>query len=326
MTTLAEAGEVSVLRQLQNLSKHPQPGVAIGIGDDAALLQKVGPATVLSTDMMVEGVDFDLRWASFRDVGHKAAAINLSDMAAMGARPRALLLGIAAPGTTEVAHLMALVRSLNSVGQRYGAPLVGGDLSSIEGPLTVSVTAVGQSAAKEVLRRYRGKPGDIVAVTGRLGNAAAGLRLLCEGESSPKSLVRAQLRPLPRVELGVALAGEGWVSSCADISDGLVRDVRHVLQPGAGVRLRREAIPLARSLRTLARKKNVSPLEWALGGGEDFELVLTVPKKHWAALEQVGAEHDVLITAVGEVTKSPGILLDDDDVSSRFKGFEHFRS
>jgi thiamine-monophosphate kinase len=98
-----------------------------------------------------------------------------------------------------------------------------------------------------------------------------------------------------------------------------------VLQPGAGVRLRREAIPLSRSLRALARKRDVSPLEWALGGGEDFELVLTVPKKHWAALEQVGSDHKVLITAVGEVTEAPDILLDDDDVSSRFKGFEHFR-
>ncbi len=322
MTTLSDIGEAAILEKIAGICETPFPGVALGVGDDAALLEGFGAGMAVSTDMMVEGEDFLMEWAGFRDIGHKVAVINLSDMAAMGAQPRGMVLGVAAAPKTRVEDLLNLVRTVNRVGRRFGAPLVGGDLSGIDGPLTVSVTVLGEVENKRALRRHRGRAGEYVVVTGTLGRAAAGLELLGRGESGPASLIKAQLRPEPQVELGLALGRAGVVSSCADLSDGLLRDVTHVLEPGCGVSLFPNQVPILPGVKATAEKLGASALQWAVSGGEDFELVMTVPEDNLPRALELGWEQGVRMTVVGRVRSEGGV--DFPGGASMGAGFEHF--
>jgi thiamine-monophosphate kinase len=295
--------------------------VVVGVGDDAALVRAVAPAAVLTTDMLIENVDFQFTWAKWADVGHKAAAVNLSDLAAMGAEPRGLLLSLALRPTDRVRDVMALVATLADVGDRYSAPLVGGDLSTIAGPVVASVTAVGEVDPRKALRRYSGRPGDVVMVSGTLGEGAAGLLALQSGIKSP--LTRRQLRPTPRVELGRALAKADIVQSAADISDGLARDALHVAAPKCGVRIDVSKLPIRPMTRQLASKLDRDVIDLAVAGGEDFELVLAVEPDEVAHAQRIAARYDTTLTAVGEVTRKPGLRID--GAARTYRAFEHFR-
>lgn len=324
MGSLAQYGESALLLRIKELCSGGQPGVIVGVGDDAAVLEAIGPVGVISSDMLVENQDFSMNWATGKDIGHKAAAVNLSDMAAMGARPRALVLCIAAAADVEAKCVLDIVRGVRDVGRKYNAPLVGGDLSQTEGPLTVSVTVMGQASKSKLLRRHRGQPGDRIAVTGALGKAAAGLHCLLLDKPVSKSLRNAQLRPQPKLREGQLLAGWGRVGGCADISDGLIRDALHTVVPGAGVNLWSNSIPISRSVRQLAKEYHVSPLKWALGGGEDFELVFSFRKAQYGKLMKLAQDNDLAISVVGEVIDSGGISLDGHELEDDVRGFEHF--
>mgnify|MGYP001570712799 CR=1 FL=1 len=325
--TVADVGEQGLIARLQRaLSRGHDRSVALSIGDDAALLRQVGPQAVLTTDMLLEGVDFERRWASARDIGHKAAAVNLSDLAAMGARPRGLLLSLAIAPTESVAFVIELARAADRLGQRYGAPVVGGDLSRTTGPLVVSVTAVGEVHGALALRRGRGRPGDLVLVSGTLGDAALGLALLQRDPHAQGSWVRRQLRPLPRVPLALALAAARVVRSAADISDGLARDARHVVAPGCGVYLTACDLPLAPGLVRRAARLGISSLDLALGGGEDFELVLAVAPANVARALRQAARLGEQLTVIGRIDRGRGVHLDGHHVDSGgARGFDHFK-
>ena len=231
------------------------PAWALGVGDDAALLPSGAGATVACCDLLVEDVDFRRGWASFADVGHKAAAVNLSDLAAMGATGRGLLLALALGADERLGDVLALVRALHATGRRYGAPLVGGDLSYTKGPMVVSVTAFGE-VRPPGLRRHGGRSGDVLAVCGPLGAARAGLAIL-EGElgrgawqATPwaRALVRRQLRPTPQLAAGALLATLEGVRAATDLSDGLMQDAAHLCGPRCGAVIEATALPLARGL------------------------------------------------------------------------------
>ncbi len=313
--TVADVGEAGLLRGIARRLSRPGPGVVLSVGDDAALLKSVGPNAVLTADMLVEGVDFELAWASFADVGHKAAAANLSDLAGMGAKPRALLLSLGLRPELRAKDVLSLISAMDAVGRRFGAPLVGGDLSRTRGPMVVAVTAVGE--ASRPLLRGRGRPGDVIMVSGELGGAAAGLARLMAGEKQLATLARRQLRPTPRVALGQALARAGVVRSAADISDGLASDALHLCMSGCTVRLDAARLPLGRG---------VDDVRLALTGGEDFELALAVAPERAQAAGRIGARLGVPLTAVGEVVRGrrpqitglpPG--------TPKLRGFDHFR-
>lgn len=323
--TVADIGERGLLRSLyRKLGQSQQPGVLAGVGDDAALLEQVGPAAVVSTDTLIERVDFDFAWARWRDVGHKAAAVNLSDLAAMGASPRGLLLSLSVRGHDRYAEVMSLVDALQRLGVRHGAPLVGGDISATDGPLVVTVTAIGQVTQRRVLRRWRGRPGDVILVTGTLGAAAAGLAALQAGESAPSGVIKRQLRPEPRVQMGLALGNSGKVRAAADISDGLAIDAQHLAGEHCTVRLDVRALPLASGVRRLANQLGYSPWQWGLSGGEDFELVLAVAPKHVDALQDVGRQWGVKLSRVGQVVHGRAPQLVDAPAGVVPSGYEHF--
>ncbi len=325
MKTVGEVGEAALLAWLQKTLGSGGKHVLQAVGDDAAVMRsgRMG-GWVSSTDTLVEGVDFLLDWASFADVGHKAAAVNLSDMAAMGATPRGLLLNLAIRKGDLLKDVKALVRACHNLGRAHGAPLIGGDISSTQGPLVVSVTAMGEGAPKKLFYRHRAKPGDDVWVTGSLGLAAGGLAALFAGESKPARFVKRQLRPTPQVKLALALAQTGLVVAGADISDGLVRDVQHLPVPGAGIELEVDKIVLEPGLCRLAEKLEQNALRWALCGGEDFELVLAARPRKRKALEEFFSTEGVSALRVGKVVASPGLKLIGEDLPEDVKGFTHF--
>ena len=320
--TVAEVGERGLLKAIARCLGRRERGVVIGVGDDAAVLEGVGPHAVLSTDLLIEGIDFDFAWAKPEDVGAKAAAVNLSDLAGMGARPRALLLSLGIRPTDRVRDVMALVASMHREGRRYGAPLVGGDLSRTAGPMIVAVTVIGEAEKGRALRRGCGRPGDVVLVSGELGAAAAGLALLSRGERQPCALTRRQLRPTPRIALGLALARSGLVRSCADVSDGLASDAQHVAGPGCGVALDPARLPIARGVAAVAAGSGRSPLDLALRGGEDFELVIAVAPRHATKVKRLATRAGARLTAVGEVVRGRGVQLVGGEQLGG--GFDHF--
>lgn len=299
--------------------------VLIGIGDDAAVLSALTPCAVVTADMLVEGVDFDWAWATPKDVGHKAAAVNLSDLAAMGAEPRGLLASLALPPQMRVADVLDLLASLHRLGRRFGAPLVGGDVSRTKGPCVIAVTAFGQVEKGRSLPRYAGRPGDIIAVTGTLGAAAAGLWQLQKKAPLTPCLVRRQLRPMPQLGLGRALAKAGVVRAAADISDGLIKDVTHVLRAGAGAVLDAQALPVARHVARIAARQKLRGWHMALAGGEDFELVLAIAKSAWSAANKIAARQNVALTAIGQVTAAPKVCVTNAQGAPLPAGFDHFK-
>lgn len=288
--TLADWGESRILAaiakicgQSEGRNQSLKNKVHIGVGDDAAVLAPMARGLVATTDTLVEDIDFRMRWASWKDLGHKAAEANLSDLAAMGAIPRGLLLTVVCRSSDKVQDLLTLVRTVRARARAAGAELVGGDLSASKGARSMGITALGETHNKGVLRQKCGEVGDIVAVSGSLGDAAIGLKLLESGDSITSSaerlLVRRQLRPTARLNLAAALMEKGGVRACTDISDGLLADACRLPKAGLCVAIDPHALPFSKALEAWTKDTGENPNLYALQGGEDFELVVAYPPK-----------------------------------------------
>jgi thiamine-monophosphate kinase len=259
------------------------PGVEVGVGDDAAVLEPTpGHKLVVTTDVLVEGLDFTAALSEPEDWGWKAVAVNCSDLAAMGAEPRWLVIALTAPDSTPVPALERIYAGVGEACRAFGAALVGGDVSA--GPaLSLAVTALGE--AERPVLRSGARPGDRLAVTGPLGAAAAGLALLQSEDPAAKELLdrfpglaAAHRRPRPALAMGLALARAG-ASAMIDVSDGLAGDAIHLAESsGVGVEVRDAAVPLAPGVAEAAALLARDPLELALGGGEDFVLAAALPR------------------------------------------------
>jgi thiamine-monophosphate kinase len=252
------------------------PGVVVGPGDDAAVVLAPDGRVVATTDVLVEGVHFRLDWSSGYDVGRKAAAASLADVAAMGGTGTSLLVGLAGPPDMPVEWATALADGLRDEAAVVGAVVVGGDTVSSE-RVVVSVSALGDLGGRAPVLRSGARPGDRVVLAGRLGWSAAGLALLRHGGVPVEVLVQAHLRPAPPYALGPALADLGATAMC-DVSDGLVADLGHVAR-ASGVHIDVESRRFAREplLSRAARVVGAHPLDFVLTGGEDHALVATVP-------------------------------------------------
>jgi thiamine-monophosphate kinase len=254
-----------------------------GVGDDAAVLEPTpGHKLVVTTDVLVEGHDFTAELSEPEDWGWKAVAVNCSDLAAMGAEPRWLVIALTAPGPTPVPILERVYAGVGEACRAFGAALVGGDVSA--GPaLSLAVTALGE--AERPVLRSGARPGDRLAVTGPLGAAAAGLALLQSEDPAAKELLErfpglaaAHRRPRPALAMGLALARAG-ATAMIDVSDGLAGDAVHLAESsGVGVEVHDAAVPLAPGVAEAAALLHRDPLELALGGGEDFVLAAALPR------------------------------------------------
>ena len=310
----------------------PVRHAALGVGDDCALLApRPGMQLAISSDMLVEGRHF------FADVdpealGHKALAVNLSDLAACGARPLAFTLALALPRVDE-AWLAGFSKGLLALADEYGCELVGGDTT--QGPLNICITVFGEVPASQALLRSGARAGDDIYVSGTLGDARLALEALLGHTHLPDELLaqaRQRLeRPTPRVALGLAL--RGLASSAMDVSDGLLGDFGHILKAsGVGACIRTDdtiKLIAAGAFPSSARGQFDQKLlqQCTLAGGDDYELLFTAPPQHRAAVAEAAAQSRTPVTRIGQVEAAPGLRLLDAQgmpVENRFASFDHF--
>ena len=296
--TVADLGEVDLVEAVV-ARLGTTPAVLLGPGDDAAVVAAADGRVVVTTDVLVEGKHFKRDWSSATDVGVRAAAANLADVAAMGAVPTALLVGLVVPGDLPTQWVLELADGLAEEAARAGAAVAGGDL--VRGDLvTIAVTALGSLEGRDPVTRSGAAPGDLVAVAGRLGWAAAGFAVLSRGFRSPRTLTDAHRRPVPPYDEGPRAAGLG-ATAMVDVSDGLVADLRHLANAsGVSIRLQSEAFHVPQEFQDTARALNADPLQWLLAGGDDHALAATFPPDvdlpmAWSVVGRVEAGEGVLV-------------------------------
>lgn len=289
--TISDLGEFGLIDRI-TMGAGSAKQVLLGPGDDTAIVAAPDGRVVITTDLMVEGRHFRRDWSTPIDVGRKAAAASLADVAAMGAVPTALVVGFAAPGDLPVAWAVACTAGLTQEAALVGAVIVGGDVVAAD-IITLSVTAIGDLQGREPVLRSGAQVGDRVAIAGRYGWAAAGLAVLTRGFRSPKVLVDAHRFPEPPYAGGPA-AAKGKATSMIDVSDGLVADARHLaIASDVVIEIDTSAWVIAEPLQAAASAYNVDPREWMLTGGDDHALLATFPAK---------AKLPKLFYAIGVVT------------------------
>lgn len=294
----------------------PSPDhVAVGIGDDAAVVGLTESQVVMCTDMLVEGRHFRRAWSTPEDIGHRLAAANLADIVAMGARPRALLIAVAMPAETETGWVTDLVDGVQAEADLVGAAVVGGDTNSTEGPVVLCATAFGDLEGRAPVRRGGAQPGDQVMLAGRQGWAAAGLTVLSRGFRSPRVLVEALRRPEVPYDEGLAAARAG-ATAMIDVSDGLLADVGHIAEMSeVAINLESRALPVAEPLRDTAVAFTMDPLSWVLTGGEDHSLVATFSPE---------AQTPAGFVRIGSVAEGPALVTVDGEEPRGSRGWMHF--
>lgn len=318
MISIGELGEFGLIARIT--ARFPVgPATAVGPGDDAAVVLATDGRVVATTDLLVDGRHFRRDWSTPYDVGRKAAAQNLADVAAMGATPTALLVGLATPPDLAAFWAERFADGLREECDLVGAGVVGGDVVACD-QLVIAVTALGDLAGRPPVLRSGARPGDVVAIAGRLGWSAAGLAALRRGFRTPKVVVDAHRRPEPPYRAGPAAALAG-ATSMIDVSDGLVADLGHVAAAsGVTIGVARSLLEIAAPVAQVAAAVGADPFDWVLAGGEDHALAATFPAsasipEGWREIGEVSA---------GETTNDGAgrVLVDGTDYGPG--GFDHF--
>jgi len=313
--------EQGLIRELRRLFADGA-GVRLGIGDDCAVLEPApGRALLATTDLLIEGVHFRRRYATPGDIGWKALAVNLSDIASMGGRPRWAVMALACPETVTADEVLEFAAAMQELALAHGVAIVGGDTSASPAGWVVNVTLLGEAVASPKLRSGA-RRGDLVAVTGALGRSAAGLALLEAFPDERGDLVAAHLRPTARVREGQALGTVAGVTAMIDLSDGLATDLGHVAEEsGVGARVDLARLPVDAATREAGRRLGVDPVAWATSGGEDYELLVTI-----APDARGEAERAAPLTVIGEITAAGPVqfVAADGRPAAVAAGFEHF--
>jgi thiamine-monophosphate kinase len=309
--TLADVGEFGLIHELVALFPQGEQ-VLVGPGDDAAVLRVRNGHVVVSTDLVVEGRHFRRDWASAEDVGHRAAAQNLSDINAMGGRASSLTIGLAAPGDLPASWALDFARGFADECSSVGASVVGGDLTRAD-QVVVAVTVIGGCTQSPVLRSGA-RPGDVVALHGRQGWAAGGLAVLGRGFRSPRVLVEAYRRPEPPYDAG-RVAAEAGATAMIDVSDGLLADAGHVAAAsGVAIDVRTSAFEVPEPLQAVGAALGADPMRFLLTGGDDHPLLAT--------FEDAGAVPEGW-TVIGAVAEGAGVTVDGAEYEGP-AGWTHF--
>lgn len=332
---VADLGEHALLGRLLARLPRPSGQVLVGPGDDAAVLAPVrNERLVVTTDAVVEGVHFSRATFAPAEIGHKALAVNLSDLAAMAATPQWALLSLVLPGELAVADVEGLVDGLTALAVRFSVSVVGGNITRTTGPLVVDVTVGGSVASRKWLTRSGASAGDELWVSGTLGGARAGLEMLQESGATPGSRIpdpgcaAKQKTPEPRVRLGVAMGRGRAARAAMDLSDGLADAVRQLATAsGCGARLDAGALPIDPGAHAWWQARGVDPVAAAIGGGEEYELLFAIPKRGGGRLRNVRRQvAEPALTRIGVLTKDPSSLVVDRDgrEESLLQGYQHF--
>lgn len=324
---LEDVGERALLDLARDICEKGHP-VSIGVGDDGAAVEIEEGELVVTTDMLIEGVHFSSD-IPIEQMGSKAVIVNLSDLAAMGAKPLGLVYSIGVQKDKEVSFISELLRGMNSTARSYDAHLVGGDLNEAE-EVIISGTAFGWAAEDELLKRSGAGAGDVIGVTGELGAATAATKVMVEGLSfeGREVLERAMLEPVARIKEGRILSESGRATSAVDITDGLAANLWQISRMSdVKMMVDYESFPISEAARDFAEEQDVDLDEFALYGGEDFELLFTVDSEAWEEVEEKIRDLGTKVTKIGKVEEGEGVYLrrggEVEELSDR--GYEHFR-
>ncbi len=331
--TLQRTSENRIIQLLKDYYPDRSVFVKKGIGDDAAVIlpRHAREYWLIATDMLLEDIDFRREWMTPRQLGYKSISVNLSDLAAMGARPRFYVVSLALPRELGEVWILQFYKGLTEAGRLQGAFLIGGDLSRSRDGILISIAALGESLKRKVLYRYGGRPDHLLYVTGVLGRSAAGLRLLQDNCLHPRSrprqeAIQAHRKPEARCSTGVWLAQSGLVSCMMDLSDGLSADLpRMCAASGVGAEINISSLPVFRK----SCLWDCDPVALALHGGEDFELLFAVPRSKALLLERAYPARFPRITNIGQMIPEIGRIWITESGKNRRrlldKGYDHFR-
>lgn len=313
---LSQLGEFGLIKEIKRICDNGSKNILLNIGDDAAAVKTGNGTTLISSDMLVEGVHFDLKFTSYYQLGHKALAVNLSDIYAMGGKPKYFLLNIGIPEKCESKDIKDLYRGMKKLADMHGVAVIGGDTSSSGHGLVLSGTIIGE--AKRVISRKGAKPGDGIYAAGTLGDSAMGLEILKQGRGKrakgieKKYLCKRHLMPEP-----APLKRTEAITAMIDISDGMLIDLGHICdESNVGAIIYSDNIPISKELSAVSEKSGKDPLDYALKGGEDFVLLFTSPSKK---------RKDAF--RIGEIINKGRYIIDSNGKKQAFKseGYEHFR-
>ncbi|MGH7827229.1 MAG: thiamine-phosphate kinase [Candidatus Binatia bacterium] len=297
---LSQLGEFGIISRIQRATPKG-PGVLLGIGDDAAWIRTRTGSCLITADLLLERIHFQLGWTSLYELGHKSLAVNLSDIAAMGGIPAYLILSLGVPPTFSAADIDEFYRGIRSLASKTGVSLVGGDTNAADA-LVISVCVIGHAVYRPITRSGA-KTGDDIYVTGTLGDSALALKLLMrktavKKDRAVKYLLCRHHRPTPRLRAGALLAKENLARAMIDVSDGLLQDLGHLCKAsGVGALILEESLPLSPAYRSLAAKDGTG---YALSGGEDYELLFCVRRKDRSRMEKIKRRLEVPITHIGQ--------------------------
>jgi thiamine-monophosphate kinase len=339
--TVNDFTERQLIARIHQQLAPPPEWVIVGIGDDAAVVEtERNRLEVLSVDALIEGVHFDRSFTPPAAIGHRALAVNLSDLAAMGASPRLALLSLALPRCFPLADFDGLVASLVALASRYGTTIVGGNLTRIDGPLVIDITVIGTVKRRQMLTRSGARAGDDLYVTGSIGGAAAGLQLLQATAGRPPSeeeghesachaaLINRYLYPEPRVRLGLLLGRNRAATACMDLSDGLADAVTQLAEAsGVGAAIDASALPLDPGARRWFEARGRDAVIDSVTGGDDYELLIAVRPRLSRRLTAAQRHGGAPLTRIGACTAAAGsVVLREGGVERQMPpGYSHFR-
>lgn len=314
---LRELGEFGLIEEIKQGIEVPQG--YLGIGDDCAVMpQKSGMETLVSTDMLIEGTHFLMDDISAYRLGWKSAAVNISDIAAMGGRCTGSFLSFALPKGLGKEWTDEFFRGYKEISSLYGCPLLGGDTTSSPDRLCISVTVTGEAPAGKSVKRSNAAIGDLICVTGNLGDSGCGLKIILEGsgrDADAEKLIARHYLPMPRVKEGMEIAAAG-ASAMMDISDGIGSDLRHIIEAsGVGAEIDTSMIPLSNELKSKCAEYGWDPLELAISGGEDYELLFTISEEN---AKKIDFNHFV----IGKIISGDKIIWRGSERD--YMGFRHF--
>ncbi|MDI6754009.1 MAG: thiamine-phosphate kinase [Thermodesulfobacteriota bacterium] len=332
---LREIGEFGLILRIQKRIAALPPAVIKGIGDDAAVTSlSPGTELVSTVDLLVEGIHFNLSLTSAHLLGRKSLAVNLSDMAAMGAKPCFALISLALPSRTSLKFIDDFISGFLEMAGAHGVSLIGGDTSASPDKLFVSITLLGEGKKGELVFRSGAQPGDRLYVTGTLGDSLLGLHVAQKREGKPASpdeayLLERHLNPTPRVQEGRALAEKGMARAMIDVSDGLFSDLRHICEESrVGATVWVERIPLSAPFQSVASTPGGKGWQAAIKGGEDYELLFSAAPEKESEVRELARGWECGLACIGKIEpQSQGIIIRDENgpVDPRLlKGYDHF--
>ncbi len=323
-----QVGEFGLIDTIKRRISSKDKTVVVDIGDDAAVIKpSKNKLLIFTTDTMVESVHFDLRYSTFEQVGWKAMVANLSDIAAMGGLPTFALVTIGLPKSISVESVISIYDGITAIGRRYRCKVIGGDTVFSPKRVFISIALLGEVEKKFLVKRSGAKHGDLIFVTGDLGEAQAGLEFLKRNPRKKSPVIRKHLNPLPRIDEARTLVSDLKISSMIDISDGLSSELFHLAEESnLGAVIYQEKIPISSNCKKAGRFLGKPPLLWALSSGEEYELLFTVGRKELSRLEKV--KRKVRVSLIGEmVSKREGVVLQQKSGKKRKltkTGFKHF--